>query len=125
MFQKICSCEFFGDSDWVSWFSCPIQRCDGVENVAVGGNIELITIEGFNRGANRITNNTITKLRAWTTDSDSAVVQLGCRTETAQGWTAVPTSWMFKLERAEGDQWLVTRIAFRSLAGREPTRLLR
>lgn len=76
-------------------------------------------------GTNRITKNTITKLRAWTTGTDSAVVQLGCRTETGQSWTAVPTSWMFKLKRGEDDDWVVTRIAFRSLAGKEPTRLLR
>ena len=74
---------------------------------------------------NRISSNTITKLRAWSTSSDSALVQLGCRTETAQGWSAVPTSWMFELERDPGGRWSVTRIAFRSLAGKEPTRILR
>ena len=74
---------------------------------------------------NRISSNTITRLRGWSTSSDSALVQLGCRTETAQGWSAVPTSWMFELERAEDGEWSVTRIAFRSLAGKEPTRILR
>ena len=70
--------------------------------------------------SNRITDNTITKLRAWTTSSDSAIVYLGCRTTTENSWGPVPSTWVFELHRSAHGTWQVKRIAFASLAGRPP-----
>ncbi|MDG2031270.1 MAG: hypothetical protein P8J45_09725 [Phycisphaerales bacterium] len=76
-------------------------------------------------GSNRITDNTITTLRAWTLDSDTAIVRLGCRTTTESSWRPVPTGWLFKVEAMPGGGWVVRRIAFASLAGKPPTSVLR
>ena len=76
-------------------------------------------------GSNRITDNTITSLRAWTIDGESALVQLGCRTTTESAWRPVPTKWVFKVEATPGGDWIVKRIAFASLAGQAPTSVLR
>jgi hypothetical protein len=76
-------------------------------------------------GSNRITDNTITSLRAWTVTDDSALVQLGCRTTTESAWRPVPTRWVFKIEATPEGGWVVKRIAFASLAGRPPTSALR
>jgi hypothetical protein len=76
-------------------------------------------------GSNRITDNTITTLRAWTLDSDNALVRLGCRTTTENSWRPVPTGWLFKVEATPGGGWVVKRIAFASLAGKPPTNVLR
>ncbi len=75
--------------------------------------------------SNRISENTITKLRAWTTSSESAIVFLGCRTSTNSTWTPVPSTWVMEVERSEGDEWRVKRIAFASLAGQPPDNTLR
>lgn len=75
--------------------------------------------------SNRITHNTITKLRAWTTSSESALVFLGCRTTTESSWGPVPSTWVFQIERSARGNWRVKRIAFVSLAGRQPSDPLR
>ena len=75
--------------------------------------------------SNRVTEIRIGKLRAWTTSPDSAIVHLGCRASTGSSWGPVPTTWSFVVRRnAEGD-WKVKRIAFTSLAGQPPSRVLR
>lgn len=75
--------------------------------------------------SNRITENSITKLRAWTTSSDSAIVFLGCRTSTNSTWVPVPSTWVMAVERSEHGEWRVKRIAFASLAGKPPNNVLR
>ena len=75
--------------------------------------------------SNRITDNSIVKLRGWTTDQDRAIVHLGCRTTTRDSWGPVPSNWAFQVERTANGAWHVTRIAFTSLAGRPPTDVLR
>ena len=76
-------------------------------------------------GSNRITDNTITSLRAWTISDDRAQVQLGCRTTTESAWRPVPTRWVFEVQSTPEGGWLVRRIAFASLAGKAPTNVLR
>ena len=76
-------------------------------------------------GSNRITDNTITSLRAWTISDDRAQVQLGCRTTTESAWRPVPTRWVFEVQSTPEGGWLVRRIAFASLAGQAPTSVLR
>ena len=74
---------------------------------------------------NRITENTIVRLRGWTTGDDRAIVHLGCRTTTGDSWGPVPTTWGFRVERTSDGGWEVTRIAFKSLGGKPPPDVLR
>lgn len=76
-------------------------------------------------GSNRITENRVTRLRAWTVDSEEAIVALGCRTTTVNSWGPVPTRWVFRVEASPDGAFRVTRVAFESLAGRAPTDVLR
>ncbi|MCH2145811.1 MAG: hypothetical protein MK082_11800 [Phycisphaerales bacterium] len=75
--------------------------------------------------SNRITDNSIGKLRGWTMDPDRAIVHLGCRTTTSGSWGPVPSTWAFQVERTPNGDWHVKRIAFTSLAGRTPSDVLR
>ena len=70
----------------------------------------------------RIESNRITKLKAYSTSSDSAIVHLGCSTIAAQGYGPTPTQWVLQMQRDDQGDFKIVHITWISLAGNPPPR---
>ena len=74
------------------------------------------------RSRNRIEVNSITRLRAISTTSNTAQVTLSCVTRTSNSMYQVPTTWVFSCRRAEDGSMRVWRVLFESVMGKTPSR---
>lgn len=74
------------------------------------------------RSRNRIEVNSITRLRAISTTSNTAQVELSCVTRTSNSMYQVPTTWVFSCRRAEDGSMRLWRVLFESVMGKTPSR---
>jgi hypothetical protein len=68
----------------------------------------------------RIESNEEVSLEATTESADLGVVEVGFRTVTASSYGMVPTRWRFEVRRAGDGSWLIERVTWLTLAGRDP-----
>ena len=68
----------------------------------------------------RIESNEEVSLEATTEAPDLGVVEVGFRTVTASSYGMVPTRWRFEVRRASDGSWLIERVTWLTLAGRDP-----
>ena len=69
--------------------------------------------------AYKIHSNTIRMLDGFSESSDSAIVHLGCFTETDFGYA--PTTWILRVERQDDGQWLITKVTWMTINNRAPS----
>ena len=67
-----------------------------------------------------VRSNSITRLRGTTTADGTGEVVLACLTDVDGGYAATPHGWTIEVAE-RGGSWLIVRMVFRSVAGRDPS----
>ncbi|MFO0875209.1 MAG: nuclear transport factor 2 family protein [Phycisphaerales bacterium] len=83
-------------------------------------------IEAIERGLESVATvhvierNRVTRLRGYTVDGDTGIVQMACWTTTSASAGAVPSQWIMRVRRQADGSWKVARITCVSVSGRTP-----
>lgn len=68
----------------------------------------------------QVKSNALTRLKAYTTSSQSATVHLDCRTELDESPYPIATEWVIEVRRQEDGTWKITDLTWISISGNPP-----